>query len=391
MPSKVDQNSIRRRGAGLIASDPEKVSPGYVLVAPLTSKQVHLVDTKGDTVHTWTFPWRNGRHARLLPNGKLAVNSIDPETPRPFWFFNKYGGGIMSEVDPASGDIVCQHRDPLQHHDAHHYGDGSGRILYTTLEKLSEKDSLEVQGGHPGTEAPDGAVYADMIKEVDANGKTIFEWKASQHLDRATFPLQSPYPREHWPLINSVQPLADGNILASLRSVSAVIIISREDGSVLWHLDSKVVAQQYCANELPGSGNILIFDNGAFRYGESFQYSRALEVDRSTKEIVWQWTDPSKERFYSPFMGGAQRLPSPTSAGNAPGRGNTLLTESAFGRIVEIDDEDNVCWEWINPHFAKYEEEHVARIFPAESNALFRAYKYPPELFPWLESKQPSS
>ncbi|CDW98020.1 hypothetical protein, partial [Sporisorium scitamineum] len=64
-----------------------------------------------------------------------------------------------------------------------------------------------------------------MIKEVDANGKTIFEWKASQHLDRATFPLQSPYPREHWPLINSVQPLADGNILASLRSVSAVIII----------------------------------------------------------------------------------------------------------------------------------------------------------------------
>ena len=78
MPSKVDQNSIRRRGTGLIASDPDKVSPGYLLVAPLTSKQVHLVDTQGDTVHTWTLPWRNGRHARLLPNGHLAVNSIDP-------------------------------------------------------------------------------------------------------------------------------------------------------------------------------------------------------------------------------------------------------------------------------------------------------------------------
>lgn len=39
-PSKVDQNSIRRRGVGLIASDPDKVSPGYVLVAPLTSNQV---------------------------------------------------------------------------------------------------------------------------------------------------------------------------------------------------------------------------------------------------------------------------------------------------------------------------------------------------------------
>lgn len=110
MPSKVDQNSIRRRGAGLIASDPDKVSPGYIVVAPLTSNQVrsgvpdvfpssklsmavnseltcnsfscvqvHLVGTDGKTVHTWTFPWRNGRHARLLPNGNLAVNSIDPD------------------------------------------------------------------------------------------------------------------------------------------------------------------------------------------------------------------------------------------------------------------------------------------------------------------------
>lgn len=43
MPSKVDQNSIRRRGVGLIASDPDKVSPGYVLVAPLTSNQVRRI------------------------------------------------------------------------------------------------------------------------------------------------------------------------------------------------------------------------------------------------------------------------------------------------------------------------------------------------------------
>lgn len=40
MPSAVDQNSIRRRGVGLIASDPAKVTPGYVLIAPLTSSEV---------------------------------------------------------------------------------------------------------------------------------------------------------------------------------------------------------------------------------------------------------------------------------------------------------------------------------------------------------------
>lgn len=289
----------------------------------------------------------------------------------------------MSEIDGPSGQIVRQHCDPLQHHDAYHYGDGSGRILYTALEQLGQDQSDEVQGGVPGSEAPDGRVWADTIKEVDGEGRILFHWKASDHLDRRTFPLQAPYPREHWPLINSVLPMSDGNILISLRSVSAVLIISRKDGSVLWHLDSKTVAQQHNATEVGPHGNILIFDNGAFRHHESFQYSRAIEVDRASKKIVWQWNDPSKERFYTPFMGGAHRLEPHGDTSNA-----TLLTESAFGRIVEIDDHGDVSWEWINPHFAVYAEDHVRAVFPGESNALFRAYKYRPERFSWLQDTE---
>lgn len=381
MPSKVDQNSIRRRGVGLIASDPDKVTPGYLLFSPLTSNTTYLVDVEGNEVHRWTRPYRNGRHSRLLPNGNLAINSIDPDTPRPFWFFNKYGGGIMSEINPATGEVVHEHRDPLAHHDAYHYGDGTGRILYASLEKLDHDTSATVLGGLPGTEADDGSVYADVIKEVDGNGNVTFEWRVSEHLDRTTFPLQPHYPREQWPLINSVYPLKDGNILCSLRSVSAVIIVSRTDKSILWHLDSNTVAQQHNATELD-NGNILLFDNGAFRHDQSFQFSRALEIDRARKSIVWSWSDPSKERFYSPFMGSAQRLGFVEP--NAK-RGNTLICESAFGRIVEIDDEDNVCWEYFNPYFEQYKEQRLLDVFPAESNALFRAYKYGPEHFPWLE------
>lgn len=94
----------------------------------------------------------------------------------------------MSEIEPEKGTIVRQHRDPLQHHDAYHYGDGSGKILYTALEQLSEEQSSQVRGGVPGSEAPDGRVWADTIKEIDGDGKVTFEWKASDHLDRDTFP-----------------------------------------------------------------------------------------------------------------------------------------------------------------------------------------------------------
>lgn len=367
----VDQNSLRRRGVGLIASDTSRVVPGYVLMAPLTSNKVYLIDTNGDVAHTWTLPHRNGRHACILPNGNLAVNSIDPDGPRPFFFFNKYGGGIMSEVDPE-GKVVRQHRDPYGHHDAYHYGDG--RILYTSMEALSEKDSASVQGGVPGTEADDGRVWADIVREVDAEGKQTWEWKVNDHLDKQKFPLQPHYPREHWPLINSVYPLRDGNVLMSMRSISAIVIVSRTTGEVLWHLDSSIVAQQHNANELP-NGNILLFDNGAFRDRESFQFSRVIEVCRETKKIVWQWRDPSPERFYSPFMGSAQRLEA---------SGHTLVCESAFGRIFEIDGDGMVCWEYINPFFSKYTEKALTNVFSAESNAMFRAYKYTPEQIKWL-------
>lgn len=371
-PAKVDQNSIRRRGVGLIASDIDRVEPGYVLVAPLTSNNVYLIDTEGEIAHQWATPYRNGRHARLLDSGNLAVNSIDPEGPRPFFFFNKYGGGIMSELD-SQGNVVREHRDPYAHHDAYHYGDG--RVLYARMEALSEEDSAAVQGGVPGTEADDGRVWADTIREVDAEGNITWEWKVNDHLDKKKFPLQSRYPREHYPLINSVLPLADGNVLMSMRSISAVVIVSRETGEIIWHLDSSVVAQQHNATEL-ANGDILIFDNGAFRDRESFQFSRVIQVQRDTKEIVWQWRDSAPERFYSPFMGSAQRLePS----------GHTLVCESAFGRVFEIDSEGDICWEWINPIFAKYREAVFSHNgFPGESNAMFRAYKYRPDQIPWL-------
>jgi hypothetical protein len=134
--------------------------------------------------------------------------------------------------------------------------------------------------------------------------------------------------------------------------------------------------------------NDQIFDNGAFRHGESFQFSRGIEIDRETKKIVWEWSALPKvswpiphrhmthlqESFYSPFMGSAQRLPN----------GNTLLCESACGRLIEINTKNEVCWEYVCPYFSQYPEPAARDFFPAESNALFRAYKYAPEEIPWL-------
>ncbi|KAF2498676.1 hypothetical protein BU16DRAFT_481776, partial [Lophium mytilinum] len=371
----MEQSSLARRGLGLRGVNNSKVSPGYTLFAHLTSPGiVKLINNAGHVVHTWNLPYRPGRHARILKNGNLAFNGVHPDAPRLFPLWQKYRGGVMMQVDPY-GKVVSEHRDPLAHHDQHHLDDGS--ILYTTLAPCTADEAATIPGGIPKTEAPDGTVYADCIKHVSPTGEVLWSWRAIEHLPPTLFPLQPHYTRDHWPLINSVYPLADGNILASLRSVSAVIIISRETGEVIWHLDSTVVAQQHCASEL-ANGDILIFDNGTFRHGESATYSRVVQVSRATKEIVWEYRDPHPMTFFTPFMGGAQRLAT----------GNTLVTEAAFGRIFEVTREGEMVWEYVVPDFASYKglgAEEIEGYFGYPANAVFRAYKYAPEEVPWLK------
>jgi len=393
----VEQNTLKRRGTGLIGIDAELAWPGYTLYAPLAGRVrpgggseasprrargpapstqpgrgvVDLVDLKGELVHRWNLPHRPGRHARLLPGGVLAYNGATLEISPLFPMWRKYSGGSMGAYD-RNGTLLNEVRDDYQHHDAHHYDDG--RVLYTAVEPLTGAAAARVEGGVPGTEA-DGIVWADVIREVAADGTPRWEWKAFEHLEPADFGLQPHYWREHWPLINSVYPLDEHTVVASLRSVSAVIRIDRRTGAYTILADRNTVAQQHHATAI-GDGKLLIFDNGTFRTGESVTFSRVIEIDATTGEVGWIYQDSPREAFFTPFMGGAQRLPN----------GNTLVTEAAFGRIFEVTADRRICWEYVVPSFTDYPDPDTAAIFPGLSNAIFRAYRYGAADIPWLES-----
>ncbi|MFD6395158.1 aryl-sulfate sulfotransferase [Nocardia sp. NPDC060249] len=366
----MEQNTLKRRGIGLIGSDAELASPGFTLYAPLAGNgRVDLVDLDGEIVHQWHLPYRPGRHARILADGSLAYNGATLARAPLFAMWRKYSGGSMARYDHA-GAQLSEIRDDLAHHDAHHYDDG--RVLYAAVQPLTGADAARIQGGVPGTEA-DGIVWSDVIREVGPDGAPIWEWRAVEHLDPAEFALQPHYWREHWPLINSVHPLDEHTVVASLRSVSAVILIDRRTGVVTELADRDTVAQQHHATPL-GDGKILVFDNGTFRTGESVTYSRVVEIDAVTGEVGWTYQDSPREAFFTPFMGGAQRLPN----------GNTLITEAAFGRIFEVTPERQICWEYVVPSFTEYPDPDTAQVFPGISNAIFRAYRYRAEELPWL-------
>ena len=167
------------------------------------------------------------------------------------------------------------------------------------------------------------------------------------------------------------------------------------DGNIVWKFDhNELIAdpgkeptwQARQHHDYQREGNLLVFDNGGEGgYGNQNpsaptgnnnahrDYSRVLEFDPITLEIIWQYTpleagnllftDASK--FYSSYISSAQRLPN----------GNTLITEGSDGHLIEVTPEHEIVWEYVNPYF-----KNIGGNF--KMNMVYRAYRAPYEWVP---------
>ena len=125
----------------------------------------------------------------------------------------------------------------------------------------------------------------------------------------------------------------EGNRLACFRNADLITIIDKETGKIIWSWGPGKISLPHTPTMLD-NGNILIFDsqgNGG--------YSRVIELDPISEEIVWEYKGDPPETFFSRRKGSAQRLPN----------GNTLITDSDHGRVLEVTREGKTVWEWLNP------------------------------------------
>jgi len=354
----VDQNPIRRRGTGLRALDARQAWPGLTLfTSMLGDGTVHLIDLNGKPVHSWLMPY-SGHYGYLTERGTLIyVGKIPNDT-----FIGKapFGAGVLLEAD-WSGRILWEVHNPNHHHDGRLLQNGN--VLLMCAAELPDDFARRIQGGKAGTETK-GKMWADYLLEVTTEGKAVWEWRTWEQLDPAEYPIAFPENnRAEWTHGNAVAALPDGNLLASFRNISTVLKIGRGSGKVLWKLGVPAVSGQHAPVPLP-NGNILIFDNGPHRPDQTFPFSRVIEVNPATNEIVWKYQEAYPQNFYSDRISNAQRLPN----------GNTLINEGNFGRLFEVTAVGEVVWEYVNPHFGP---EGVAP--ERQTNHVFRANRYTEE------------
>ena len=355
----IDQQTRRRTSkTGLTALDRTRACPGYTLYAPMSGPgDVYLLNLDGEEVHHWSMPDPPGLYGYLLPNGNLFYGGkLKDDMWDRFQSWKRFKGGVMMEVD-WDGNVLWEHRDKDHHHDARRTS--AGGAIYLTVELMAPEVAAKVKGGNPLT--GENGMWADVIVEVDALGNRVWEWHSIDHLDFERDPITFNDSRDEWSHGNTVSEVSDNRVMFSFRNISTVGMIDKANGEIVWRLGGEALAQQHDPSEL-ANGNILIYDNGSHSPHHPLPFSRVIEVNPATNQIVWEYFDTPAYNFFSPYISGARRLPN----------GNTLITEGMFGRMFQVAPNGDVVWEYINPHF--YEDVENAVV-----NRVFRATHYLPE------------
>ena len=120
--------------------------------------------------------------------------------------------------------------------------------------------------------------------------------------------------------------------------------------------------------DLLDNGHMMLFDNcGNLDVGG---VSRVIEFDPLTGGLIWSYHGTDANPLISLKRSGAQRLPN----------GNTLITESDSGRLLEVTTTGDVVWEFINPVRGGKNGELIPvlstgeRIAPENLDPSFREY-----------------
>jgi hypothetical protein len=420
-------SSIAQNTIGTIINSVQAAS-GYTLLAPVNSQQTYLIDNCGREIKRWNSNFQMGMSAYLMEDGSLY------RAGRVFNSDMMMGGigGVLEKYD-WNGVLIWQYNvsaiDSVAHHDFKVLPNGNILMLVAYKKPITEAFEL----GKDSIYTDDSTLYDESIIEIQPLGfdsaQIIWQWNVWNHLiqDRDNTKLNYGIIAEHpnrmninylgtsigrdWMHANSLDYNPQLNqIIISFRHTSEFWIIDHsttleqaagstggiygKGGDILYrwgnpaaydrgiNLDQDLIGQHkvtWIEDGLPGEGNILLFNNG-----DNSNYSSVLElvtpmtsagfylnpgsIAFGPDQPIWTYNDSLNALFNSGRLSSAQRL----------SNGNTLICSGQNGNLTEVDNQNNIVWNYLNPISSTGAIEQ-GNLPGAGSNSIFLAYKYEPD------------
>src|SRR5690606_21313298 len=150
-----------------------------------------------------------------------------------------------------------------------------------------------------------------------------------------------------------------------IRELDAVVAIALEKEHLYW-MERGPWFFQHDA-DLLANGNLMVFDNLSLG-----KQSRVVEYNPMTKQEIWEYKGSDDTPLYTIIRGNQQAL----------ANGNVLIVESNGSRLLEVNRQQQVVWE--------YYSTVRAQDFPggtSYSPVFMNAERYPLEQMLWLKAK----
>jgi hypothetical protein len=346
---------------GLTRYDPDRAWPGYTLYTSGHEPVANLLSMSGKVVHSWTLPFTEAwpqpdhlaevakpehiywRKASVYPNGDLlAIYVGEGVTP--------WGHGMV-KLDKDS-NLLWKYSMGA-HHDFDIMEDGR---IYALIHEVRTRPVPRAGFLEPPIIddtvvilSPDGEEL-DRINILDAFAKSRFRNTLTLIPDDAIGDyLHTNSIDVVTEEIAAAHPYAEvGQILINIRNFPLIALIDPNKRRVEWVMHGPWVVQH--DPDMLSNGNILIFDNKGNIQNSGGIRSRVLEFSPLTQEIVWSYGDTMSDQLYSSWRASQERLPN----------GNTLITESQYGRLLEVTPPGEIVWEYRNPIRGGENNEYVA-------------------------------
>jgi len=317
--------------------DASRVQPGLGFYVNAHLCSADLIDAEGELLRRWSHePCLKWGNAVLTEGGDvLVIHRLPGDTAEESFRARRvlklgWDGELLWNADIAA------------HHDLDLLPDGRVAVLTYRHRLIPSID-------------PTIPVRDHYVAILSAEGELLEEVSITDILEASpdAFRFRSRRPREHEGSMeidsihsNSIEWMrndslasqhpfyAPTNFLLCSRNQNSIAIIDWSSKRAVWSWGQGTLSGPHDATVLP-SGNILVFDNGLNR-----RYSRVLEVDPRTDEIVWSYSAAEPKSFFTSHRGASQRL----------ANGNTLITDSAGGRAFEVTSAGRVVWSYLNPN-----------------------------------------
>ncbi len=330
--------------------DAERAQPGYNLYVSGHATEAFLMDMDGNEVHRWSHSFK-----QTWPKAKAKKKDRTTQYWRRAWLLEDghllalFEGHGLVHLDRDSNVVWAQ--ENKAHHDVHILPDGRlwtltrrAEVIPAVNKKAVMEDFATLVGAR-GKKLKSFSIlkamleseFASLFEKSDRKQGDLFHTNSIEVLDGS--------------LANKIPAFKAGNLLVSSRILNAIFILDPKTERVIWARTGDF-KRQHDPHVLP-NGKLLLFDN----VGLSKSQSRVVEIDPQTGAHGWSFTSRKGEaKFFSRTCGLAERLDN----------GNTLITESAAGRAIELSPDQKVVWEFHNPHRAGKEKNLVATLFQVE-------------------------